>query len=220
MKKNIWKSTSMILIFILASSTFYFIIKGAINHNYIPLSKLNYGKKDILNNLLKMKGDVAKFKKKKIKITELSEALWAGYGKTRNNRKTVYTLLDYPLKLYVNVDNKDVDFLKKGLYEYHSDIHKLKKVNKENLKKNIKKVLNLGKNIPVILIITADDVAYQQDKEKVYFEAGQVFSQMVLKLKQLNLSMKLINEFDIEKIIDALNFKDDIPVMIFLIGKQ
>ena len=93
-------------------------------------------------------------------------------------------------------------------------------MNKENLKKNIKKVLNLGKNIPVILIITADDVAYQQDKEKVYFEAGQVFSQMVLKLKQLNLSMKLINEFDIEKIIDALNFKDDIPVMIFLIGKQ
>lgn len=218
-KPNQWRFIAIILIIIIVISLFYFLIKGFLKVNYITLSKLQYGKKDMLNNLLMINNQSKKFKKGKLQMNQFAEILWAGYGITKKNQKTVFTLLNYPLNIYICVDFNDVDHLKHGLYLYRSKIHNLKRVQSAKVKSHLRKILKLKKEVPPILIITAKDIAYQKDKEKVYFETGQVISQILLKTRQLNLKVRFIKNFDIVKIMNVLDLEEDIPIMVFLIGK-
>ncbi|MBU1076966.1 MAG: nitroreductase family protein [Spirochaetes bacterium] len=219
MKKNIWKNVSLGLIGVLVIFIFYFLIKGLFQINVISLSDLKYRKTDILNNLLMTDNTTRKFKNNKLKLDQLSEVLWAGYGKTVKNKRTVFSLLNFPLNLYLCIDNNDVDHLKQGFYVYKPNNHKLKKIESRDLKKNLCKILKLSTRVPGILLISANDVAYQKDKEKVYLETGQVIAQILLKMKQLELKVRFIDDFEIVKLIDALNMKQDIPIMVFLIGE-
>lgn len=217
MKKDSWKSVSIILIIVFIALLGIFLIKGLFNQNYISLTKLQFGKADVLNNLLKLDVFTKKFKKQKIKMTQISEVLWAGYGKTIKRKRTVLSLLKYPLNLYICVDNKDLDYLKQGVYQYRSSKHNLKRLSNDNKKINLLKILKL-KKAPVILVVTANDGTYQKDKEKVYFETGQAIALMLLKIKQLELKAQFINNFDMVKIINAMDLKEDIPVAVMLIG--
>ncbi len=218
MTENSWKIVAIILLVVISLWLFYFLVKGFIDYKYITLTKIQYGKPGTLNNLLKKNNIAKKFKKSPIKQQELTEILWAGYGKTRNDLRTVLSLAGFPLSIYVCIDDKNVSHLDAGLFKYLPDIHNLKRIESNGIKESLINIMGLKGKVPAILIITADE-EIEKEKEKAYFELGEMIANISLKAKELKIKMKLIHKFESNKIMESLDIDDEIPIMVLLIGK-
>jgi len=217
MTDKTWRITSIILLIIMSLFLLYFIIKGYIDYKYITLTKVHYGKPGTLNHLLKKINTARKFKNISIKRDELTYILWAGYGKTRNNLRTVVSFSEFPLHIYICINNKDVNRLDAGLYEYLPDIHNLKRIKSNGYKEKLLKVFKTKGHNPCILIITVSKE--HKENKKAYFELGEMTANITLKARELKLKMKLIPEFETEKVMKILKLDKETPIMIILIGK-
>ena len=224
MTETTWKTIAIILIIIICVTLVYFLIKGyKDNKNHIFLTKIYDEKPGTLNNLLKKINTAKRFKKKKLKQSQLTEILWAGYGKTRNDLRTALSLSGHPLHLYICINENDIENLDENLdenlYEYKPEIHKLKESESTGYKESLIKILGLKGKIPVILIISADNEKYEEEKEKVFFDLGGMTANILLKTRELKLKVKLIDEFDNAKISDFFDLENESVVMFILIGK-
>ena len=221
MSEKVWRTVAIILIAVVVASIFYFIIKGYKDYKYIRLTKVETGKRGTLNDLLKRNYSGKRFKKKKLELAELTEILWAGYGKTQSERRTVTSLLNFPLKLYICIDENNIQYLNTGIYEYKSDIHNLKLIEEDNYKEKLVELLKLKGKIPVILIITIDEDVVKDQKEKVFFELGEVVANILLKTRELKMKIKIIDSdsFQSKEVMNILELDDEKPIMLMLIGK-
>jgi SagB-type dehydrogenase family enzyme len=132
--------------------------------------------------------------------------------------KTVLSLADFPLNIYICINKNDVKNLKAGLYQYKSEINKLKILESQGLKNNLIENLELKGIVPVIFIITADIDKLMQEREKVFFELGEVTANILLKTRELKLVIKVIDEFDDEKITDLIDLDDQQPLLFIITG--
>lgn len=220
MTETTWRTIAIILVIIICIALLYFLIKGIYdNKKYITLTKIYDEKPGTLNNLLKKINTAKRFKKKKLQQSQLTEILWAGYGKTRNDLKTVLSLSGHPLQLYICINENDIGRLDKGLYEYKPEIHNLEKIESNGLKDSLIKILGLKGKIPVILIISTDNEKYEEEKEKVFFDLGGITANILLKTRELKLKVKLIDKFDDKKVSDIFDLNDESAIMFILIGK-
>ncbi len=218
MTEKSWKTVAIILLIVMSISLLYFLIRGFIDYRYITLTKIQYGKPGTLNNLLKKININKKFKKKPIVQAELTQILWAGYGKTRNDMRTVISLSGFPLHIYICINDNDINYLDAGLFEYLPDTHHLERIESNGIKENLVNILKLKGSIPAILVITSDD-KHKERMENIFFELGEMIANTSLKTRELKLKIKLIPEFEEEEIMKILDIDDEIPIMILFIGK-
>ncbi len=78
--------------------------------------------------------------------------------------------------------------------------------------------MGLKGEVPTILVITVDE-DIGEEKENAFFELGEMIANISLKSRELKIKMKLIHEFESNKIMDSLDIDDEIPIMVLLIGK-
>lgn len=218
MTENSWKIVAIILLIVISLWLLYFLVKGFIDYKYITLTKIQYGKPGTLNNLLKKNNIAKRFKKSPIRQEELTQILWAGYGKTRNDLRTVLSLANFPLSIYVCINDNNVMHLDAGLFKYLPDIHNLKRIESNGIKESLINIMELKGKIPTILVITVDE-GLQEKNKKAYFELGEMIANISLKTRELKIKMKLIHEFESNKIMESLGIDDEIPIMVLLIGK-
>jgi len=218
MTEKTWKTTAILLVILICLSLLYFLISGLIEYRYITLTKIRTDKPGSLNFLLKKVNQVKKFKQKILKQGILTEVLWAAYGRRRTGLRTVHSFCAHPLHLYVCVDEKDVEHLEPGLYEYKSDIHNLKMIDSNGLKKELIRDLELKGTVPVLFIITSEADVLAREPEKVYFELGGMAAHILLKTRELKLKIKIIEEFDDEKVEELMDQTEEKPLMLMMTG--
>jgi len=220
MKEKTWKLIAIILIILISTSFLFFLIKAYIEYKFIQLSKIPYTKSQKLNYLLWKNNITKKFKKKSvINRKELTEILWAGYGKTKNKLKTVYSFLEYPLYIYIITGKDDVEKLKPSAYKYISNTQNLERIISDNIKNKIIKTFDFKGHVPLILLISCSQDEYDFDLEKIFFEVGEVTAHIILKAKELKLKVNLVDNFDEKTIRNILKLKNEKPLLILLIGK-
>ena len=180
-----------------------------------------------LEEILFLRRSRRQYKKAPLKLKEVSQILWAGYGVTASwGGKTVPSAgALYPLEIYIVVG--DVLNLKKGIYKYQPQGHYLIKIsNKDEREKLYKASLYQKwiKEAPLDIIICADfsktTKKYgERGKRYVYMEAGHCAQNIYLEVESLNLATVAVGAFQDKKIKKILNIKSQ-PLYIMPVGRR
>ncbi len=174
--------------------------------------------------VLNKRKSIRKFCQESLKLDELSQLLWAAYGKN-GFRKTVPSAgALYPLVCYVIVGN--VDNLSKGLYLYDDENHRLIKISNKDLRDKITlAALNqrfIAEASVVFVICARYSTTTSHYGERgiryVHMEVGHVGQNIYLQATNLNLGTVAIGAFYDKRVKEVLGVKED-PLYIMPVGK-
>ncbi|MCM8819871.1 MAG: SagB/ThcOx family dehydrogenase [Candidatus Omnitrophica bacterium] len=213
----------MLLIGIIMASIFKGFSKET---NLIRLPSPRENSDFSLEKAITTRRSIRDFSLKPIKIEELSQIVWAAYGKNKYGKITTPSAgALYPLKIYALCFN--VEGLKKGLYRYESNQHALVFISDFNLEKKLVKSC-LGQRwieeAAVNIIICADyEITTSHYGERgrryVQIEVGHTAQNIYLQVEALGLGTVAVGAFIDEEVKNILGLEEE-PLYIMPIGRR
>jgi len=159
-------------------------------------------------------------------MQEISQVLWAAYGKNAYGKKTVPSAgASYPFDIYLVAGN--INGLTSGLYQYDSEKYDLITIKNIDIREAIAEAAHRQMFIcyaPAIIIIVARFVRttrfYGKRGERyVFIDAGHIGQNISLQVEAIGLATCMIGAFDDEKISEILSVKGD-TVYIIPVGRE
>lgn len=182
-----------------------------------------------LEEVLAKRRSIRSFKEGALKLSELSQLLWAMQGITdpRGLRTAPSAGATYPLEIYVVVG--DVQGLNRGVYHYIPEEHRLEKVTEGDKRQAL---FEAGlkqaplKEAPVVVVITAEyDRTVRRYGERgiryVHMEAGHVAQNLCLQAVVLGLGTVPIGAFEDEMVSAVLGLQETRkPLYLIPVGRR
>lgn len=183
-----------------------------------------------LEKAISLRRSVRNYKNARIKLSELSQLLWAGQGitdKSGNFRAVPSAGALYPLEIYIYSGN--VEELENGIYKYSPENHELFLIisgdkNTELVNKIYSKDWLV--NAPLFIVIAGvyerTAVKYgERAKRYVHMESGHSAQNICLQATALGLASLTIGAFDDESLHKLTGMeKNEQPLYIIPVGKK
>ena len=183
-----------------------------------------------LEKAISLRRSVRNYKNNQIKLSELSQLLWAGQGitdKSRNFRTVPSAGALYPLEIYIYAGN--VEELENGIYKYSPENHEL--ILKNSGDKNTELVNKIYSkewllNSPLFIVIAGvyerTAVKYgDRAKRYVHIETGHAAQNICLQATTLGLVTLTIGAFDDESLHKLTGMeKNEMPLYIIPVGRK
>jgi SagB-type dehydrogenase family enzyme len=178
-----------------------------------------------LEEVLDKRQSIRKYSKEPLKIEEISQLLWATYGKNQWKKKTAPSAgALYPLVIYLFA--KEVEGSPLGLYKYQSQNHTLKLISSQDISFSLYKAClkqEWIKEAKAIIFICANysiTTSYygQRGFRYVYMEAGHCGQNIYLEVTALNLGTVAVGAFYDDEVKQILGIKEE-PLYIFPLGR-
>ncbi|HQL64595.1 MAG TPA: SagB/ThcOx family dehydrogenase [bacterium] len=159
-------------------------------------------------------------------IQEVSQILWAAYGRNAYGKKTVPSAgASYPFDIYLVAG--DIIGLKSGLYQYDSENHDLITIRNIDIRKAIAEAAYGQMFVcyaPAIIILVARFARttrfYGKRGERyVFIDSGHIGQNISLQVEAIGLAACMVGAFDDEKISEILSVKGD-TVYIIPVGRE
>lgn len=201
---------------------FYSIVPG----QTIKLPSPSFDSKTSIEKALKERRSHRNFQPSALKLSEVSQLLWAVQGTNRSNgRRTAPSAgALYPLEVYLIAGN--VSGLEQGVYNYKSISHSLIKVMDKNILPELNKAAqSYASHGAIALVICA---VYERTTIKygnrgiryVHMDAGFAAENIYLQSVSLGLGTVFMGAFDDDTLSNILELPDNIkPLGIMPIGK-
>ncbi len=166
------------------------------------------------------------FGSQKIGLKEISQILWACYGKNAYGKKTVPSAGGrYPIDVYLIAG--DIENLPVGLYQYDSEKHALITLHNIDIRNAIAEAAYQQMFIsmaPAIIILIAcfnrtTDSYGKRGERYVFIDTGHIGQNVSLQVETIGLATCMIGAFDDEKVSKLLSVKGD-PVYIMPVGRS
>lgn len=181
-----------------------------------------------LERALSLRRSIRSYKNQALKLSELSQLLWAAQGVTnaRGFRTAPSAGATFPLELFVMVNN--VEGLRKGIYHYQIGDHDLKMIDQRELEDELVKA-SLGQNMirdagATIIFAAIFERTTNHYGERgiryIHNEVGHVSQNIHLQAAALNLGTVVIGAFRDEQVEDLLNLGEEFRVLYIMpVGK-
>lgn len=153
------------------------------------------------------------FRNVALEIQEISQILWAAYGKNSYGKKTVPSAgATYPFDIYLVAGI--VNNLKSGIYLYNGRNHTLTLIKHTDIRKQLAQS-SFGQSFiaeaPAILVLVAQfqrttSFYGKRGERYVYLDAGHIGQNVSLQVETLGLATCMVGAFDdasVAKILDA-----------------
>jgi len=184
------------------------------------------GKISVEESLFKRRSH-RKFISENLKIDEISQLLWAAYGRNKYCKVVPSAGAIHPYEIYVNLSNGNSDGLSDGLYIYESSMHAISKVADENKSELLYYAClqqDCVRNAKAIIILA---VNYEKIKARygnrgimyAHFEAGHIAQNVCLQAEALNLGSVCIGAFNEKEIGNTLNLQNLKVIYMICVGK-
>ncbi|MBU4374291.1 MAG: SagB/ThcOx family dehydrogenase [Euryarchaeota archaeon] len=195
----------------------------------IKLPEPKYDSGTSVEQALLERRSVREYKDEPLKLTEVSQILWAAQGITdpiRGFRTAPSAGALYPLEVYVVIGN--VEGVAKGVYKYEPNEHELVKIRNGNVRDEMA-VAALGQTwVREGAIIIVFSAVYERTTQKygdrgiryVHMEVGHAAENVYLQAVSLNMGTAVVGAFDDEEVRKILNMSDvEHPLYIVPVGK-
>lgn len=169
---------------------------------------------------------VRSFKKSSLEIQEISQVLWAAYGKNIYGKKTVPSAgATYPFDVYVVIG--DVRGIESGIYIYDGEEHILHPVVSGDFRDAIAKAAYGQRFIaqaPVSIVLVAQfhrttSFYGKRGERYVFLDAGHIGQNVSLQVETMGLGTCMVGAFDDEMVAEILGVKGDV-VYIMPVGRK
>ena len=159
-----------------------------------------------------------------LKVEEVSQLLWAAYGKSNYKLTSPSAGALYPLKIYVLIGN--VDNIPVGFYRYDNQYHSLIELSTEDFREKLCYAAlsqESIKNAPFVILICADynitmSTYGERGRRYVDIEVGHVGQNIYLETTALNLGTVAIGAFNDKEVKEILRIKEE-PIYIMPVGR-
>ncbi len=150
-------------------------------------------------------------------LQEITQILWAAYGKNAYGKKTAPSAgATYPLDIYLVAGN--VEGLTPGLYQYNSENHILTMIRSGDIRDALAQAAYQQEFIgfaPATIILVAQFARtthfYGKRGERyVFIDTGHVGQNVSLQTEAMGLGTCMIGAFDDKKVSDLLTVKGDV----------
>lgn len=197
------------------------LIENIVAGKIIDLPKAAVKSRMPLEETLAKRHSVRQFTAKPLSITEISQLLWAGQGKTREwgGRTAPSAGALYPLEIYV--------VLKEGVFQYRPEGHELLTIDAGDIRGPLAaSALNQGcvGTAPAVFVIAAvyerTAVKYRDRARRyVHIEAGHAAQNMMLESVALGLGSVPVGAFHDDAVREVLKLPaDQVPLLLIPIG--
>lgn len=167
---------------------------------------------------LKNRRSVRKYKNSSLTLKEISQILWATDGKNApwGGRTSPSAGATYPIEIYVLAGN--VKGLNPGFYHYEVNNHSLLLIKKQDLRREVSKAAfnqPWVEKAPAVIVICAvferTTQRYgERGKRYVYMEAGHCGQNLHLQCETLGLGTVMVGAFDDKSVKEILGIKEDV----------
>jgi len=188
------------------------------NMQEIKLPQPNFKGKISVEETLKNRRSIRKYKKHPLNLKEVAQLLWSCDGKTSSwgGRTSPSAGATYPLEIYIIIG--DVEEIPAGLYYYNIEEHALRLVKSGDLRRKVSEsALNQSMIIdaPITIVITGilerTTGRYgERGKRYVFMEVGHCGQNIHLQAESLGLGTVMIGAFEDEKVKEVLGIKEDV----------
>ncbi|MFO8001827.1 MAG: SagB/ThcOx family dehydrogenase [Marinilabilia sp.] len=173
---------------------------------------------------------VRQYKDEPLKLTDVSQLLWAAQGITDSNRgfRTAPSAgALYPLEVYILID--DAVDLEKGVYKYYPGDHMLKMVKEGRLNQPLQEAALGQSPISDAAAVLVFSAVYERTTGKyhdrgiryVHMEAGHAAQNVYLQAVSLDLGMVVIGAFDDNSVRNVMNMpEEEDPLYIIPVGQK
>ncbi len=195
----------------------------------IKLPEPKYDSGTSVEQALLERRSVREYKDEPMRLTEVSQILWAAQGISdpiRGFRTAPSAGALYPLDVYVVIGN--VEGVAKGVYKYEPNEHELVKIRNGNVRDEMA-VAALGQTwVGEGAIIIVFSAVYERTTQKygdrgiryVHMEVGHAAQNVYLQAVSLNLGTAVVGAFEDEEVRKILNMSDvEHPLYIVPVGK-
>lgn len=195
----------------------------------IKLPEPKYDSSTSVEQALLNRRSVREYKDEPMRLTEVSQILWAAQGISdprRGFRTAPSAGALYPLDVYVVIGN--VEGVAKGVYKYEPHEHELLMVRNGNVRDEMA-VAALGQTwVGGGAIIIVFSAVYERTTQKygnrgiryVHMEVGHAAQNVYLQAVSLNLGTAVVGAFEDEEVRKILNMSDEEhPLYIVPVGK-
>jgi len=177
-----------------------------------------------LEEAINLRRSVRRYKSEPLTLEQVSQLLWAAYGKNAYGKKTSPSAgACYPFEIYVVVSN--VKNLKPCIYHYDSENHALELVREGDFNKSLAKaclnqrhVENAAINIIIVAHYKRTTRRYgERGIRYVHIDAGHVGQNIYLQATALGLGTVAVGAFRDEEVKKVINVPGE-PLYIFPVG--
>jgi SagB-type dehydrogenase family enzyme len=202
-----------------------FNFKGFSNSIEIKLPPHKIDSNISLEQALNERQSVREYKNSPLSLEEISQILWAAYGKNKWNKLTTPSAgALYPLVIYLVVG--EIKGLAEGLYKYNNSKHSLLLVSSSDLRLSLSKAcLNQRwiRDGMALIVICADygittSRYRERGKRYVDIEVGHAGQNVYLEATSLGLGTVAVGAFYDEKVKKILGIEEE-PLYIMPLGK-
>lgn len=199
-----------------------------IGEDVIMLPKPSYSSAVSVEEALKNRRSIRKYKDESLTLAEVSQLLWSAQGITADwgGRAAPSAGALYPMEMFL-VAGK-VDGLEAGVYRYIPKTHAITGQIKGDVRQKLSDAaLRQGcvREGPVVLILTA---VYERTTQKygqrgiryVHMEAGHIGQNIYLQAETLGLGTVMVGAFDDQKVKDILGLDDEEPLCMMPVGRK
>lgn len=184
-------------------------------------------KETCLSQLLLKRKSVRKFKKEPLRLSELSQVLWASYGLINKRRHVVPSAgATYPVEIYLVV--RDVEGLKPGIYKYNNQEHLVQLVKEGDYSRDLARACLdqlWVKEAPVNIILVAlheKTTSWYGERgfRYIHNEAGHIGQNIYLMATEMNLGTVAIGAFNDSEVLKIIGLDAKyIALYVFPVGK-
>ncbi len=183
-----------------------------------------------IEEVLFKRRSIRRYKDKNLKLSEISQLLWAAQGitdKKRGLRTAPSAGALYPLEVYLAVGN--VSGVPFGIYKYKPRNHEIVKIKEGDLRSEISRAALrqscVEKGAVDIIIVGVYKRTTQKYGERgfryVHMEAGHVAQNVYLQAVALGLGTVVVGAFQDEMLKKVLNMPDgEFPLYIMPVGRK
>ena len=200
-----------------------------IDDTRIRLPELKYDSGTSVEQAIHERRSVREYKGKKLKITDVSQILWAAQGisDSAGYRTTPSAGALYPLELYAVIGN--VEDVAQGVYKYRPREHELVKVRDGDIRNHLADAALRQDFIKEAALVLVFSAVYERTTQKygdrgiryVQIEIGHAAQNVYLQAVSLDLGTVAVGAFHDNKVSEILNMPDkEIPLYIMPIGRM
>lgn len=194
----------------------------------ITLPKPNYSSAVSVEEALKNRRSIRKYKDERLTLAEVSQLLWAAQGITATwgGRTAPSAGALYPMEIYMVAG--EVEGLESGVYRYIPKEHAIAKQVEGDIRQKLSDAA-LGQKVirdaPISLILAA---VYERTTGKygkrgiryVHIEVGHIGQNVYLQAETLGLGTVMVGAFDDQKVKDILGLDNEEPLGIMPVGRR
>jgi SagB-type dehydrogenase family enzyme len=194
----------------------------------ITLPKPNYSSDVSVEEALKNRRSIRKYKNEPLTLAEVSQLLWAAQGITVSwgGRTAPSAGALYPMEIYLVAG--EVEGMEAGVYRYNPKEHVITKQVEGDMRPKLSDAA-LGQEViqdaPISLILAA---VYERTTQKygqrgiryVHIEVGHIGQNVYLQAETLGLGTVMVGAFDDQKVKDILGLDNEEPLGIMPVGRR